>query len=86
MKYIELTYQLDKRYKEGRRLVGRREVSEETYLYSKAIQEANPGGKYSLEWHPATKIVTNLMTGKDIEIDYDTPRSCDPSSELYWSM
>jgi hypothetical protein len=27
-----------------------------------------------------------LMTGQDIEIAHDTPRSCDPSSELYWSM
>jgi hypothetical protein len=35
---------------------------------------------------PATKIVKNLMTGNDIEIDYDTPRSCDPSTELYWTM
>ena len=33
-----------------------------------------------------TKKVKNLMTGEMIEIPYDTPRSCDPSSELYWSM
>ena len=33
-----------------------------------------------------TKWVKNLMTGKMIEIDFDTPRSCDPSTELYWSM
>jgi len=32
------------------------------------------------------KTVTNLMTGKEIEIAENTPRSCDPSSELYWSM
>lgn len=32
------------------------------------------------------KIVKNLMTGQDIEISVNTPRSCDPSSELYWSM
>ena len=32
------------------------------------------------------KTVTNLMTGKDIEIAENTPRACDPSSELYWSM
>ena len=33
-----------------------------------------------------TKKVRNLMTGVEIEIPVDTPRSCDPSSELYWSM
>ena len=32
------------------------------------------------------KIVKNLMTGQDVEISVNTPRSCDPSSELYWSM
>ena len=32
------------------------------------------------------KTVTNLMTGKEIQIAENTPRACDPSSELYWSM
>jgi hypothetical protein len=35
---------------------------------------------------PTMKTVINLMSGKPIEIPHDTPRSCDPSSELYWSM
>lgn len=30
--------------------------------------------------------VHNLMTGRPVMIKKDTPRSCDPSSELYWSM
>ena len=32
------------------------------------------------------KIVKNLMTGQEVEISVNTPRSCDPSSELYWLM
>jgi hypothetical protein len=32
------------------------------------------------------KTVKNLMTGKDITIRSNTPSSCDPSTELYWSM
>ena len=32
------------------------------------------------------KKVKNLMTGQEIEIDSNTPRCCDPSSETYWSM
>jgi hypothetical protein len=37
---------------------------------------------------PTPKMVTviNLMTGLPIEIAEDTPRCCDPSTELYWSM
>jgi hypothetical protein len=35
---------------------------------------------------PTTKRVRNLMSGEMVEIPHDTPRSCDPSSELYWSM
>ena len=32
------------------------------------------------------KTVRNLMSGKELEIPVDTPRCCDPSSELYWTM
>jgi hypothetical protein len=32
------------------------------------------------------KKVKNLMSGVEIEIAADTPRCCDPSSELYWTM
>ena len=29
---------------------------------------------------------TNLITGEEFTQPANTPRSCDPSSELYWSM
>lgn len=32
------------------------------------------------------KTVKSLMSGEEIEIAVNTPRCCDPSSELYWSM
>jgi hypothetical protein len=32
------------------------------------------------------KTVRNLMTGKEVEIDSDTPWCCNPASETYWSM
>ena len=35
---------------------------------------------------PKTRKVVNLMSGKEMEIAYDTPRCCDPSTETYWSM
>ena len=31
------------------------------------------------------RTVRNLMTGTDIEIPSNTPASCDPSTETYWS-
>ena len=37
--------------------------------------------------HPVgTKVVKNLMSGKDVEIAEDTPWCCNPASETYWSM
>lgn len=33
-----------------------------------------------------TRRVKNQMTGLEVEITANTPRSCDPSSDLYWSM
>lgn len=36
---------------------------------------------------PVKKVkVKSLMTGKEVEIDEDTPLCCDPSSETYWSL
>jgi hypothetical protein len=33
-----------------------------------------------------SRTVRNLMTGDPVTISANTPRSCDPSSELYWVM
>ncbi len=35
---------------------------------------------------PKTRKVVNLMSGTELEIAYDTPHCCDPSTETYWSM
>jgi hypothetical protein len=84
-------YKRDQRYKTGERLFSttvwqgrdaegmKRECNELYDLYPAT-------GGWRMEYFPTTKIVKNLMTGQDVEIAYDTPRSCDPSSELYWSM
>ena len=85
-------YKADRRKKSGERLVSttvwrnrdeaemRREVRELQY-------ELGPVSKgYRIEFVATMKTVVNLMTGKEIQIPHDTPRSCDPSSELYWTM
>jgi len=50
-------------------------------------------GKYgmaSLEWFTEniekTVTVKSLMNGAEIRQPINTPRCCDPSTELYWSM
>lgn len=40
---------------------------------------------FDVKYPVGTKIVKNLMTGKDVEIDADTPWCCNPASETYWS-
>lgn len=39
-----------------------------------------------LQHYVKTRTVKSLMTGKDVEIDNNTPYCCDPSTERYWSM
>lgn len=89
--YTLYIYKADKRKKTGERLVSttvwtgqddngmRRTVADLFDPYP-------PSKGYRFEWFPTTKTVKNLMTGLDVVIAYDTPRSCDPSTELYWSM
>ena len=89
--YTMYIYKADKRTKTGERLFSttvwtnrddngmRREVA--------ALFDLFPPSKgWRFDWTPSMKTVKNLMTGKDIQIAHDTPRSCDPSSELYWTM
>lgn len=41
---------------------------------------------FLIKYPPGKKVVKNLMTGQDVEIDADTPWCCNPASETYWSM
>jgi hypothetical protein len=91
MSYTLYIYKADKRCKTGERLFSttvwnvaddnamRRTVAELFDLYP-------PDKGWRFDWTPQYKTVKNLMTGADVQIAYDTPRSCDPSSELYWTM
>jgi hypothetical protein len=45
-----------------------------------------PRDKYRFEIMPATMKVKSYMTGEEVEIPIDTPWSCNPASESYWSM
>ena len=90
--WIVTVWKRDRRTKTGERFVNRypfrgmdRDTVERELLgLAQQLYPSKDGWRFEVT--PATKVVKNLMTGKDVEIAYDTPRSCDPSSELYWSM
>ena len=81
-------YKTDKRTKSGEKLVSTRVFKDMDEQTMKAIVvvglEMNPNFRF--EYFPTMKTVMNLMSGKEVQIDRDTPHCCDPSSETYWSM
>lgn len=90
--YRLFVYKADRRTKSGERFVKSYDFHSynETAIKNeiKDLKRAlyRPADGWRLEYEPLTKMVKNLMSGKLIEIDYRTPRFCDPSSEAYWSM
>jgi hypothetical protein len=80
-------YKTDKRAKTGEKLVSTRVLKDMDEQTMKAIVkvglEMNPNFRF--EYYPTMKTVTNLMSGKEVQIERDTPHCCDPSSETYWS-
>jgi hypothetical protein len=88
--YTMYIYKADRRCKTGERLFSttvwpnrdeatiRRECNELYDLYP-----ATKGWRF--EYHPTTITVKSYMTGEDVQIDRDTPWSCNPASESFWS-
>jgi hypothetical protein len=90
MSYTLYIYKQDRRCKTGERLYSTHECSAENDdRLRERIQDLETlypsGNGWRLAWTPKMKTVRNLMTGRLVEIPYDTPRVCDPSTELYWS-
>jgi hypothetical protein len=83
-------YKNDRRYTTGQRLFSTtvwRDRDEATMMREvQELAQLYPASQFQITFCPTTKTVKNLMTGELVEIAHDTPRSCDPSSELYWSM
>ena len=90
--YTVYIYKADRRTKTGERLVSttvwqHRDAAEMAREVRELQYELWPVSQgFRIEFVPTMKTVKNLMTGKDVQIAHDTPRSCDPSSELYWTM
>lgn len=84
-------YKADKRTKSGERLVytfvlDNRDDAGMLRESRELFDVYPPKEGYRFEWFPTMKTVKNLMTGKDVQIDRDTPWACNPASETYWSM
>ena len=89
--YTMYIYKADKRTKTGERLFSTTVWTDRTLEgmereMRELARDLYPGTDWRFEFVPTMKTVKNLMSGAEIQIPHDTPRSCDPSSELYWSM
>ena len=84
-------YKADARKKDGQRLVSttvwRNRTEDDMRRESAELFDTYPTKQgFRIECVPTMKTVKNLMTGQMVQIAHDTPRCCDPSSELYWTM
>ena len=91
MMYTLEIYKLDKRTKEGKRLVGkydydRKDVAsmEREVAALHPTYKAKDGYEFNIVETYVTR--TNMMSGKTFQERYDTPYFCSASSESYWSM
>lgn len=85
-------WKLDRRTRRGERLFSTTVwTGRDAAAMDREVRELFLSGLYTVDQFrvevvPSMKTVQNLMTGALVEIAHDTPRACDPSSELYWSM
>lgn len=84
MEYTVEIYRLDRRTKEGRRLVRKVDLTDVTLAQVERMYPVQP--KYVREIHETYVTKRNLMGGAEFKERYDTPYYCSPSSESYWSM
>lgn len=91
--YRLMVYKADRRTKSGERFVKSYEYK--GYSGNAMMDEIKdlkrnlykPADGWRLDFEPLTVVVKNLMTGKDVEIDYRDRGTCvDPSMERYWTM
>jgi len=84
---VEL-YKADRRKKTGERLVQKTDHSSNDRAAIQAVYDSKyPAAKgYRYEIHETYVTRKNMMNDAEYQERYDTPRSCSPSSELYWSM
>jgi hypothetical protein len=80
---VEL-YKLDRRCKEGKKLVAKMDYHCEDLAVIENDFPVKRG--YIRMIHETYVTRKNVMTGAEFKERYDTPYFCSPSSESYWSM
>jgi hypothetical protein len=91
MFYTIEIYKLDKRTKEGKRLLGKYDYDrKDRASMEREVKELYPTykAKDGYEFNIVETMVTrtNAVSGKTFQERYDTPYCCSASSESYWSM
>lgn len=84
MDYTVKMYKLDKRCKEGRKLVYMNDYENVDLAQMERMYPHRTG--YEVEFHETYVTRINMMSGKEYKERFDTPYYCSPSSESYWSM
>ena len=84
-------YVQDRRTKAGERLQGKYDYKgvSGTWMREEMLdlqRRLYPSPKYRMELHETWVTRRNMMSGAEYQERYDTPYSCSPSSETYWSM
>ena len=80
----------DRRTKSGSLLVGKYDYQQKHLQWmQEEIRDLQSGlyppSKYRIELIKTYVLRENKMTGKQFRERYDTPYTCSPSSETYWS-
>jgi len=79
-------YKADRRVKEGRRLVEKRDFDPVTRDYIDTVVDRLQTKGITIELYETFVTKKNLIGGREFTERYDTPHYCSPSSESYWSM
>ena len=83
MDYTVEMYKIDRRMKDGQKLVYKTDYTDVTLDQMERMYPRRPGYILMI---PETYVKrTNIMSGAAFVERYDTPYSCSPSSETYWS-
>ena len=90
MKFTLEIYKMDRRTKEGQRLVGKYDYDRtDKAAMEREVAALFPTYRkrdgYIFNVVETYREVTNMMTGKTILERYDTPFACSVGSETYWS-
>jgi hypothetical protein len=85
--YTAEIYKRDGRTKQGERLVLKEDFTASLESIKLTLDHRYPRTRgYRVEIHDTWVTRVNSHTGREYRERYDTPRSCSPASELYWSM